>query len=352
MIEGRVFGSRSISTAVLALSVVVGAFLCYLLTIPFLSAIVGSVTLAVLFWRLDARIRLAVRSYGVAAGLTVTIVALVIVVPAVVIVGSLLGEAGRSAPFVRSLFEAETWSRTIESHPRLAPIGLFIGEHFDLPGLASLATSWLAGWSGAFFRVSLAEAVSLMLTFYFLFYLLRDRDSAISGLRAMLPLSPDEFARVADRVVNTISATVLGMAAVAALQGFLGGAMFWWLGLSAPVFWGVVMGLLAIVPFLGAFVIWVPTALFLALSGDLAASAMLAGWGILVVGLVDNLVYPMLVGNKLMLHTIPSFVAIAGGLVVWGAPGVVLGPVVFTVSLTLIDIWRRRASAGQTPNLA
>jgi predicted PurR-regulated permease PerM len=120
--------------------------------------------------------------------------------------------------------------------------------------------------------------------------------------------------------------------------------MFWWLGLPAPLFWGVMMGLLAVVPFLGAFVIWAPAALFLALAGEVTSAAILAAWGTIVVGLVDNLVYPILVGRKLMLHTVPSFIAVVGGLILLGAPGIVLGPIIVAVSLTLLAILRSRLS--------
>ena len=120
--------------------------------------------------------------------------------------------------------------------------------------------------------------------------------------------------------------------------------------MPAPLLWGVLMGLLAVVPFLGAFVIWVPAALFLALAGDVTAAAILAAWGTIVVGLVDNVVYPILVGKRLLLHTVPSFIAIAGGLILLGASGVVLGPIIVAVSLTLLGIVRNRislsASAG------
>ena len=190
-----------------------------------------------------------------------------------------------------------------------------------------------------------------MLMFYFLFYLLRDREEITRAAEDALPLSGPEFATLKDRVTNTIHATVLGMAAVSVIQGILGGAMFWWLGLPAPVFWGVLMGLLAVVPFLGAFVIWVPAALILALAGDFASSALLAVWGTIVVGLVDNVMYPMLVGRRLMLHTIPSFIAVAGGVVLLGAPGIVLGPVIVAVSVTLLEILRHRAIGASCPTL-
>jgi predicted PurR-regulated permease PerM len=102
------------------------------------------------------------------------------------------------------------------------------------------------------------------------------------------------------------------------------------------------MGLLAIVPFLGAFVIWAPTALYLALAGQYTSAILLAGWGILVVGVVDNLVYPILVGNRLRLHTVVSFVAVVGGVVVFGAHGLVLGPLIVSLSLTFAEMWKRR----------
>ena len=77
-------------------------------------------------------------------------------------------------------------------------------------------------------------------------------------------------------------------------------------------------------------------------AGDFASAAILTFWGTIVVGLVDNVVYPILVGRKLMMHTVPSFIAIVGGVILWGAPGVVLGPLVVSISLSLIEIWKAR----------
>ncbi|MBC8145153.1 MAG: AI-2E family transporter, partial [bacterium] len=128
-------------------------------------------------------------------------------------------------------------------------------------------------------------------------------------------------------------------------QGTLGGLMFWWLGLPLPLLWGVVMGLLAIVPILGAFVIWVPAAIFLVMQGDIWQAVVLAVWGTVVIGLVDNLLYPALVGNKLRLHTLPVFFSIVGGLFVFGACGLIIGPVVLAVADGLVDVWRLRMDA-------
>lgn len=344
MFESRPLNRQVISNIALAIGLVLGAVLCYFLAVPFLAAIVWSVTLAVLFAPLDARIGTKIRSPGLSAAATVAIMTIIVVVPAILVAGILLNEAVRSATVINSLIETHSWTRAMEAHPRLAPVLQWINERLDIPDLVRASASWLAGWSGSLVRASFTGAVSLFLTFYFLFYLLRDRTEAVVVLRSNLPLSEGEFARVADRFVDTIFATVFGTAAVAALQGGLGGIMFWWLGLPAPVFWGVLMGMLAIVPFLGAFVIWAPTAAFLALSGDYRSAIILAVWGTIVVGLVDNVVYPMLVGNKLKMHTVLSFIAVVGGLMLLGAPGVVLGPLIVAVFLTLIEIWRQRAA--------
>lgn len=342
---------RTVTTWVLAFGAGLGLVLCYLLAIPFIPALVGAFTLAVLFAPLDAHMRRAARLNGIAAALTTAIVALIVVVPTIFIVGALLSETDRSARLIGTLIDADTWTRAIDARPRLAPILRAVNERFDIPELIRTATNWLAGWSGSFVQGSFTGLISLMLMFYFVFYLLRDREEIAEAVENALPLTTPEFAKLSDRITNTIHATVLGMTAVSILQGMLGGAMFWWLGLPAPVFWGVLMGLLAVVPFLGAFVIWAPAALVLGLAGDLTSAALLVVWGTIVVGVVDNVMYPILVGRRLMLHTIPSFIAVAGGVILLGAPGIVLGPVIVAVSVTLMEILRHRAIERPHPSL-
>jgi predicted PurR-regulated permease PerM len=102
------------------------------------------------------------------------------------------------------------------------------------------------------------------------------------------------------------------------------------------------MALLAVVPVLGAFVIWIPAALFLATEGSWGKALILIAWGAFVVGTVDNLLRPILVGKRLKLHTVLAFISTVGGLILFGAAGLVLGPVVLTVTAELLEIWRHR----------
>lgn len=349
MPQASQFSDRRVAPSVLAVVVVFGLAVCALMAKPFLGALVWSTTLAVLFAPLDAVIGRRLKSRGLSALATVAVTAGIVVVPAILVVATLLNEAVRGATLLAPMLDTEHWTRFTGEHRWLAPALQWIHDKIDFSDLIRTASSAVATWSGDIVRDSFSGMANLLLTFYFLFYLLRDREGIAEAMRLYLPLTDAELSEVGRRTTDTIFATVFGTVAVAALQGGLGGLMFWWLGLPAPVLWGVLMALLAIVPFLGAFVIWAPAAVFLALSGAYTSAVVLAIWGTVVVGLVDNVVYPILVGNKLRMHTMLSFIAVVGGLILLGTSGVVLGPLVLAVTLTLVQIWRGR---GVAPNEA
>jgi predicted PurR-regulated permease PerM len=210
----------------------------------------------------------------------------------------------------------------------------------DFQSAVENLTSWATGMSAAFVSGSVWGLVTIIVTFYLLFYFLRDRGTVMAWVREISPLSSGEMDQLFDRIADTVEATIYGTLVVAAVQGILGGLIFWSLGLPSPVFWGLVMGLLAVVPLLGAFAVWVPAAISLTLSGDWSSALILTAWGTVVVGGIDNLLYPILVKAQLRLHTIPTFIAIVGGLIVFGASGLLLGPLIVTVTIFCLEIWR------------
>jgi len=151
-----------------------------------------------------------------------------------------------------------------------------------------------------------------------------------------------ESAQVRHKVHDMIAAVVYGTLVVALVQGTLGGLMFWWLGLPAPLLWAAVMALVAVLPLFGAAIVWVPAAVFLLIDGHWEKALILTLWGSIVIGLIDNFLYPLLMKNKLSMHTVPVFIAAMGGLLVFGATGIVLGPLVLAVAIALLDVWHRR----------
>lgn len=323
-----------------------GVYFCYLLAKPFFPAFAGALALAVLFAPLHRWLESHVKHSNLAATISILVIAIILVVPATFVGDRIIGEATRVSTTMKTLVETGEWRRAFEDHPHIAPIGRWIAQYFDVPGLVLTASSWLTNIATSFVKGSILQLIGIVLTFYMLFYFLRDQRVVLDSFRSLSPLSKVDMNRLFDEIFDTVHATVYGTFVVAAVQGVLGGLMFWWLGLPEPMLWGVVMGLLAVIPVLGAFVIWIPAAIFLALEGSGGKALLLTTWGAIVVGGIDNLLYPMLVGRRLKMHSIVAFISIVGGLIVLGPSGLILGPVAFTVTRVLLEIWRRRNAAA------
>jgi predicted PurR-regulated permease PerM len=337
------WGSRShVQTLVLMGATVVGIYLCYRLATPFLPALAWALALAVLFCPLQRWLESKLKRPSLAAVVSVLVVGLIVVVPVTFVGQRLAHEAAQGAEIIKTKIESGEWRHALEAHPRLAPLADWM-ERQNLPGTIKAVTTWLTTTGASFVKGSVVELVGLLLTFYLLFFFLRDRRAALQLLRSLSPLSEAAMDRLFGRVTDTIYATVYGTLAVSAVQGLLGGLMFWWLGLPAPLLWGLVMAVLAVVPVLGAFVVWIPAALFLALEGSWGKALILTAWGAVVVGGIDNVLRPILVGNRLHLHTILAFISVVGGLILFGPSGLILGPVVLTITTKLLEIWRDRA---------
>ena len=184
---------------------------------------------------------------------------------------------------------------------------------------------------------------------FLLFFLLRDRALALISLRSLLPLRDDETSELLQRVGDTILATALGRLTIAAVQGVLGGLAFWVLGVPGVVLWAFTLAVCAMVPAFGSFLVWGPIAIYLGLAGHWGKAALLAIWGGLIVSTIDNVLYPVLVGSHLRAHTASILLSVLGGIALFGPVGIILGPVLFAIATTLLDIWRTRTSREPSP---
>jgi predicted PurR-regulated permease PerM len=337
------WGPKSrIQALVLLVATFGGIYICYLLALPFLSALTWALVLAVLCASAHRAIEAKLRRPNLSATISVLMVALIVVVPATFVVERLISEAAKGAIVIQAQLEGGAWRRAIDAHPWVAPIDKWIEQQIDLPAIFGNVASWLTNTGASFVRGSVVHLIGVVLTFYMLFYFLRDRRLALETVRNFSPLPQGEMDRLFNQVVDTVHATIYGTVVIAGMQGTLGGLMFWWLGLPTPLLWGLVMALLAVVPVLGAFIVWIPASIFLALDGSWQKAIILVLWGGLVVSTIDNLLYPMLVGNRLKLHTVPAFISLLGGLSLFGPAGIILGPIAVTITMALLDIWRAR----------
>lgn len=365
-------------TVGLALLVATGLaiYLCYRVVFPFFPALAWALALAVIATPGHLRMERRVRSPSVAAALSVVAVSLVIIAPLIIVTPRLVRDTTRYAGMLQQEVTSGAWRGRLDAHPRLKALVNWMESSAESPErpaetpqdaeseavesrespsdsapqsrqmslpysqAASILTQGLASlMSGTVWLV-----MQLLVTLMTLFYFFRDRRLVLDGLRSLMPLKDREVDQVFARVSDTIHATIFGSLVVALVQGTMGGLIFWWLGFPAAVFWGAVMSMLAVVPTLGTFVVWVPAAVSLALNGQWGAALILAAWGGIAIALIDNLLYPWLVGERLRFHTLLVFLAIVGGLSLFGASGVILGPVVLALTDALIQIWKRRTS--------
>ncbi len=348
--------SRSqIQTLVLLTGTGLGIYICFRMAAPFVSSLVWALALAVLLAPLQRWLESKLKRPGLAALICALLVGLGVVLIATFVGQRLVIESVKGADIIRAKVESGEWRKAIETQPRLAPVAEWLEKQLDLAGIVKTLAAWLTTAAGSVLKGSLVPLIEFGLSLYLFFYFVRDRQSALRSVRSMVPLSRPEMDHVSVRVADSIRAIVYGTLTVSALQGLLGGLMFWWLGLPAALVWGVMMALLAIVPVLGAFVVWIPAAIFLALEGSWGKALILVLWGLFVVGTVDNLLRPILVGNRLKLHTVLVFLSVVGGLLLFGTCGLILGPVVLTITTELLEIWHKRvareAKAHEAPDV-
>jgi len=233
----------------------------------------------------------------------------------------------------------------IEKSRLTGPLFQWLDARYDLPSEATQLAYSVAGWASRTASSALAGSMwvltQLAVALFVLFYFLRDGEVIAQKLRLFLPLPGPELDLLFERIIQTVRISLGGKVLVSTIQGTLGGLIFAWLGLPAPVFWGSVMATLSLFPVVGAFVIWVPAALILALAGDWKHALLLVGWGVLIIHPIDNLLGPMLVGRTLHLHTLLMFFSVIGGLAAFGPAGIVLGPMIIAVAVALLEVAER-----------
>jgi predicted PurR-regulated permease PerM len=338
-----------VTTIALLIATAVAVYLCYLVVYPFLPALTWALALAVVARPVHHWIAARIPYEGVAAVISVALVTLLLLAPLVLVTWQVFSQASSIAANFEKI-EKQASPKRIEmlarQYPRLAPVTKWIKENVRIDQALSQVTARLGENVSATVSGSVWIAVQLLITLLVLFFLFRDEPKAVEAVKDYMPLSTQETNDLLRRLDDTIHATIYGTIVVAAVQGTLGGLMFWWLGLPAPVLWGAVMAILAVVPYLGAFVVWAPAAAWLASQGNWGQAALLTFWGLVVVGLIDNLLYPVFVGKRLRQHTLVAFFAIIGGITVFGTSGIVLGPMIVATTAALIDIWWSRTARG------
>lgn len=341
--------SRSrLSFYVLITMTALGVVLCGLVISPFVPGLVWALSLAIVAFPLHQFVQRYLRIPSLAAGVSVLVVAILLLAPTLFVVWQIGAQAADRIDDVERLLSSGAFGRALERVPAAARLYDAVSAGASPAVQAGDVAPAAATTAGAWLRALLSALFQTAVALFALFFLFRDRVRVLTVVRSFMPMTESETDYFFDRLRSMTHATIYGTVLVSTVQGVLGGLMFWAVGIPAALLWGVAMGLLSLIPSAGAFVIWLPTAAVLAAQGEWGKAMLLGAWGALVVSTIDNLLYPLLVGREVRLHTLPVFLAIVGGLVVFGAAGVVLGPVILSGTIALLAILRRRTAGGRS----
>jgi len=332
----------------LALWVLLGAVTLALgwILSPFYGTILWSAIIAMVFAPLNRRL-LALNNgrRTLAALCTLLISVLLVVLPLTLVTAALVSEAARFFEQLQSgeidpkrFFEAVFAAIPDSMVSMLGRYGF--GDAATIQQKLSLELSqagkFFAGHALSIGQNTFNFLVNLCVASYLTFFLIRDGEALARDARHALPLDAVTKRALFVRFAIVIRATVKGSLLVAAIQGALGGLAFWFLGVTGALLWAVLMAFLSLLPAIGAALVWVPVALYFFATGEVWQGFALVAWGVLVIGLIDNLLRPVLVGKDTRMPEYVVMISTLGGIAVFGINGFVLGPV---IAAMFISVW-------------
>jgi len=334
-----------VNRCVLVMVLIAISILFVLLLKPFLVSIFLAALFSALFHPLYRRILRTVKKPSLASLLSILLVFCFVFIPVVLIASTVVSQAVDIANVARP------WVMNQLAEPGLITAQLQQFSIYEqlLPYRDFLITS-LGDFVGGLSKwtVDLVQSLTVgtfnallmgFIVLYTMFFLLIDGDKLLYYVLYYLPLSDDEEKQLLARFTSVTRATLKGTAVIGIVQGGLNGAAFAIAGIPSALFWAVAMMFLSVVPGIGTAAIWIPACLYLIGSGEVTTALMLAGFSAIVVGSIDNVLRPKLVGSDTQLHELLIFFSTLGGLVMFGFWGFVIGPIVAALFVTIWELY-------------
>lgn len=316
---------------------------------PFYGAILWALTAAIVFAPANAALAKALNGHrNTAAGLTLLGIIAMVIVPAAII-GSLLVEEA-----IGTYQDLQTQPldigvtleslRRVVPEPVLAAIDKYALADIDKleERISTFLTSGLrvvAEQAVNIGQSAFSFVVGLSIMLYLTYFLLRDGRAIAQTVSSRIPMAPAKRRALFEKFITVIRATIKGSIVVAIVQGLVGGLTFYFLDIRAPLLWGVVMGMLSLVPAIGTGLVWVPVAIYLLATGDVTRGVVLLLVGFFVISMIDNILRPILVGKDTRMPDYVVLISTLGGIGVMGINGFITGPVVAAMFMAAWDIF-------------
>jgi predicted PurR-regulated permease PerM len=334
-------------------------YLLYQILSPFLTSIIWAILLAMIFYPLFQKLQRLLKKKELLSALIMTfLVLLIIVLPFTLLMASLASEVVGGYHRVEEMIntgQLQAYLEKTKELPVLKWILTRLGQHIDpsqmdpmpllLKNLQKIST-FIFNQTAILLKGFSTFIAGFFFTLLSLYYLFKDGSRFFNGLKEIVPLPPKERDLLIQRFKDMIYATIFGGILIAIIQGILGGLAFWVLGLPSPILWGTAMALLSFIPVGGTALVWAPAAIILLMWGAILKGLILLGVGVLVISMVDNILRPIFVSARTNIHPLLLFFAVLGGIQAFGLIGLVAGPLIATLFLTLIEIYIQ----GTRPN--
>jgi predicted PurR-regulated permease PerM len=315
---------------------------------PFYGAVLWATIIAIVFAPIHRRVMLALgQRRNLAALATLVIVVVVVIAPLTLVAGLLLEEAVAVYQRIRSgeLNFGRYFEQIVQAMPGWAA-GLL--DRFGLTELRDVqarlseglmrSSQFIATQAIAIGQNTFDFIVSLFIMLYLLFFLLRDGDALSRLIVRAIPLRTEQQHALFVKFTVVVRATVKGNIVVAIIQGVLGGLIFSFLGIHASILWGTLMAVLSLLPAVGAGLVWLPVAVYFLAVGAIWQGVLLIAYGVLVIGLVDNVVRPILVGQDTKMPDYVVLISTLGGIATFGLNGFVIGPLIAAMFMAAWEI--------------
>jgi len=331
-------------------TVILLAYLAYLIFAPFLVALAWAAVLVVvsypIYERLERRWDRTTAALACTAGVT-----LVLIVPAVFVMIAFVRQGVGAVQSIQLRIQtgnlawlSSLWTRLQDRFPDLGSADLTTSLH----QYAEQAAAFVGGQLATIVEHTAVFLFHLFVTILAMFYLYRDGDSMVERLRQLLPFDLDHRDRMIADARNLIFASVTSSLVAAGAHALLGGLAFGLTGIRGPLFWGVMMGFFSFIPIVGSALIWVPASMSLIIGGHMGRGIALAAFCCVIVGLVDNFIRPWLISGRAEMGGLVVFISVLGGISVFGLLGVVLGPIIVATAASLLDLYAPGKRPGNT----
>ncbi len=335
-----------LSVSVFFLLAALFTYLFYRIIIPFFVPIAWAAVFAILFFPAYEKLKVKLKSPGLTSVLICLMIVLLIIGPITYLFVALVDEAASAVARMNELYKSGQLDNLLSFDlPWIDTVRQKLSGYFDLSkvnldeivldavnNVSSLIlnqTSWLVanGTKAVFYFI---------LMFFTLYYFFKDGERLVAKIKRLMPYKPHEVDNTFHRLSEVIHATMQGGVVVAALQGVLGGILFAIMGISSPIFWGAIMAFLAIIPIVGASIVYIPAGIILIIGGSYIKGIIVIAVGSLVISQTDQVVRPWLISGRAEMHPLLLFFSIMGGIMLFGLLGLVMGPIIAAVFVTVI----------------